>query len=192
MSARAAALGPTACVLVGLLGSLAFGCATAWGQVNPLAPNVGDETAPAQAPMTPPPGGFKPDDAEAGSSLHDDVWIFSGELQSSHEPFSGTLVAGTDGAQFELKLADGGTCDGADLQGEVGFVRLKEITCSDGRSLKALFVPQGGEAMKVFGHVGDQRFVTSAHILGTEPIPDKPQTAEPKGPLGLPPGAPGP
>ena len=48
--------------------------------------------------------------------------------------------------------------------------------------MKALFVPQGGQVLKVFGHVGDERFTTSAHLLGTEPLPEKTQTAEPTAP----------
>ena len=127
------------------------------------------------------PGAFKPD-ADAGESAQPDVWIFSGALQNSHETFSGTLVANKGEAQFEVKLANGATCDGSDLSGSVGLVRLKEITCSDDRVLKALFVPQGGQQLKVFGHIGDDRFVTSAHLLGTEPVPDKKQTAEPTAP----------
>ena len=138
---------------------------------------------PGDAPSLPEkaPGAFKPD---AGSSdgAQPDVWIFSGALQDSHESFSGTLVAGKGEAQFEMKLASGATCDGEDFSGDVGLVRLKEITCSDDRVMKALFVPQGGKELKVFGHVGDERFMTSAHLLGTEPVPDKKQTAEPTAP----------
>lgn len=133
-----------------------------------------------------PPGTFKPETPAETP----DVWIFSGELQGSREPFSGTLVASNGKAQFELKLASGATCDGSNLSGEVGLVRLSEITCSDDRPMKALFVPQGGKELKVFGSVGDERFTTSAHLLGTEAVPDKPQTAEPKGPLGQPPAPP--
>ena len=124
------------------------------------------------------PGAFKPQ-ADTGDGAQPDVWIFSGSLQDSHEGFSGTLVAGKGEVQFEMKLAGGTTCDGKDLSGEVGLVRLKEITCSDDRVMKALFVPQGGRELKVFGHVGDERFMTSAHLLGAEPVPDKKQTAEP-------------
>ena len=125
-----------------------------------------------------PPGSFKPEADEA----QPDVWIFSGELQSSRETFSGTLVASKSEAQFELKLAGGATCDGSDLSGDVGLVRLSEITCSDDRTMRALFVPQGGQELKVFGHVGDERFAASAHLLGTDPVPDKKQTAEPTAP----------
>ena len=136
-----------------------------------------------------PPGSFKPDADET----QPDVWIFSGELQGSRETFSGTLVAQKGSAQFELKLAGGATCDGSDLSGDVGLVRLSEINCSDDRTMRALFVPQGGQELKVFGHVGDERFTASAHLLGTEPLPERKQTAEPTAPaLQGRPGEPGP
>lgn len=121
------------------------------------------------------PGPFKPSAADTSP----DVWIFSGELNDSHETYSGTLVASKGEAQFELKLGDGATCDGDDLSGEVGLVRLAEITCSDKRTMRALFVPQNGRDLKVFGHVGDERFRADAHLLGTEPPPEPKQTAEP-------------
>ncbi len=159
---------------------LVFGLAgTAYAQ---RAPDTADEPQ-AATPALPDkaPGAFKPD-AEAGDATQPDVWIFSGTLQDSHESFSATLVAGKGEVQFEMKLAGGTTCDGKDLSGEVGLVRLKEITCSDDRVMKALFVPQGGKELKVFGHVGDERFMTSAHLLGTEPAPEQKQTAEPTAP----------
>lgn len=134
------------------------------------------EAAPASPDAAPAP--FKPD----GDAVQPDVWIFSGALQNSRETFSGTLVASRGEAQFEMKLASGATCDGRDLAGEVGLVRLKEIVCSDDRTMKALFVPQKGQELKVFGHVGDERFMTSAHLLGTEALPEKKQTAEPTAP----------
>ncbi len=155
-----------------------------------VSPAVAQQAPDPSAPSADPPAAlgaapapFKPEAAEA----QPDVWIFSGELQNRHESFSGTLVAGTGDkgvgtAQFELKLAGGATCDGSDVSGEVGLVRLSEITCSDDRVMRALFVPQGGEVLKVFGHVGDERFVSSAHLLGTEPVPDKKQTAQPTAP----------
>lgn len=136
-------------------------------------------TAPALPDQA--PGAFKPN-ADTSNGAPTDVWIFSGSLQNTHESFSGTLVAGKGEVQFEMKLAGGTTCDGTDVSGEVGLVRLKEITCSDDRIMKALFVPQGGQELKVFGHVGDERFITSAHLLGTEPLPGKKQTAEPTAP----------
>ncbi len=123
-----------------------------------------------------PPDTFEPTDAEA----QPDVWIFSGELQNSHETFSGTLVAGKDGAQFELKLAGGATCDGSNVAGDVGLVRLSEITCTDDRMMRALFVPQGGQDLKVFGQVGDERFVSSAHLLDTDAVPEKKPLAPPR------------
>lgn len=137
---------------------------------------VGSPTLPDKAP-----GAFKPD-ADTNDGAAPDIWIFSGSLQGTHEGFSGTLVAGKGEVQFEMKLASGTTCDGKDLSGDVGLVRLKEITCSDDRVMKALFVPQGGQALKVFGHVGDERFMTDAHLLGTEPVPEGKQTAEPTAP----------
>ena len=141
------------------------------------APDPATGTAPAQV-VGKPPDPFKPEADEA----QPDVWIFSGELQSSRETFSGSLVASKGEAQFELKLAGGATCDGSNLSGDVGLVRLSEITCSDDRTMRALFVPQGGQELKVCGHVGDERFAASAHLLGTEPLPEKKQTAEPTAP----------
>ena len=146
------------------------------------APDDGpDSKARAPALSNQAPGAFKPE-ADTSGGAQPDVWIFSGSLQDSHENFSGTLVASKGEVQFEMKLAGGSTCDGKDLSGEVGLVRLKEITCSDDRVMKALFVPQGGRELKVFGHVGDERFMTSAHLLGSEPVPEKKQTAEPTAP----------
>ena len=100
-------------------------------------------------------------------------------LADGQETYSGTLVATKGDAEFELKLSGGATCDASKLTGEVGLVRLPEIKCSDDRMLRALFVPQGGKELKVFGHIGDQRFASSAHLLGTEPPPVRKQTAEP-------------
>ena len=156
-------------VACGLIGA-GLGVGPGWAQsADPPAPD-----GPPQVGQ--PPGAFKPTDEDG----QPDVWIFSGELQNSHETFSGTLVAGKDGAQFELKLAGGATCDGSNVSGDVGLVRLSEITCTDERVMRALFVPQGGQDLKVFGHVGDDRFVSSAHLLGTSPIPDKKPLPPPK------------
>ena len=146
------------------------------------APDPTAPTAPSSA-LGAAPAPFKPDAGE----MQPDVWIFSGELQNSHETFSGTLVAaggakGGGTVQFELKLAGGASCDGSDVSGEVGLVRLGEITCSDDRVMRALFVPQGGETLKVFGHIGDERFMANAHLLGTEAAPEKKQTAQPTAP----------
>ena len=135
-------------------------------------------TLPGKAPEP-----FKPEDAPATP----DTWIFNGVLSASHEAYSGTLVASKDESEFELKLGNGATCDGDELKGEVGLVRLPEITCTDDRTLRALFVPQGGDSLKVFGHIGEERFSADAHLLGTETPPEPPQTAQPRGPLGLPP-----
>ena len=162
---------------VALLAALLVGLASpVCAQRMPELQDQGDAPAlPDKAP-----GAFRPDADTEGAQP--DVWIFSGALQDSHETFSGTLVAGKGEVHFEMKLAKGATCDGEDLSGDVGLVRLKEITCSDDRVMKALFVPQGGQVLKVFGHVGEERFVTSAHLLGTEPVPEKTQTAEPTAP----------
>ncbi len=153
-----------------VLAVVGLGSTVAWAQ----------QASEPEKPVSPPglaaaPAPFKPDGEEA----QPDVWIFSGELGNSRETFSGTLVAGKAGAQFELKLAGGATCDGSNISGDVGLVRLGEITCSDDRVMRALFVPQGGQELKVFGHVADERFTASAHLLGTEAVPDKKQTAEP-------------
>lgn len=158
--------------------------ALALGLTGPAyAQRAPDDEPQAEAPKLPDaaPGAFKPD-VDTSDGTQPDIWIFSGSLQSSHEGFSGTLVAGKGEVQFEMKLAGGATCDGKDVSGDVGLVRLKEITCSDDRVMKALFVPQGGQALKVFGHVGDERFMTDARLLGTEPVPEGKQTAEPTAP----------
>lgn len=162
----------TAFFALGLVGS-------AYAQRVPDAADDPQAIAPALPEKA--PGAFKPD-ADTSQGAQPDIWIFSGTLQNSHEGFSATLVASKGEVQFEMKLAGGTTCDGKDLSGEVGLVRLKEITCSDDRVMKALFVPQGGQELKVFGHVGDERFMTSAHLLGSEPVPEKKQTAEPTAP----------
>ena len=173
-----------------LLAVVVFGLACpAYAQ---RAPDDGHDPQ-ADAPALPDkaPGAFKPD-GDISDGAQPDIWIFSGSLQDSHEGFSGTLVAGNGAVQFEMKLAGGTTCDGKDLSGDVGMVRLKEINCSDDRVMKALFVPQGGQELKVFGHIGDERFMTSAHLLGTEPMPDSKQTAAPSAPAlqGRPDGSP--
>ena len=142
-------------------------------------PDASDSVAPTLPGA--PPAPFRPDAEPQTSAAAGDTWIFSGELQGSHESFSGTLVTSKTDAQFELKLAGGATCDGKDLTGDIGLVRLSEITCSDDRTMRALFVPQGGKELRVFGHVGGERFVTSAHLLGTEAIPEPKQTAAPPG-----------
>jgi hypothetical protein len=139
----------------------------------PGAPPV----APAAAAPAPAPDAFTGDT---------DTWIFSGVLQDSTESFSGTLITGKSDTQFELKLADGATCDGADLKPSPGLVRLSEIQCTDGRPMRALFVPQPHQTLKVFGHVGDTRFSTVAHILGTQPIPEPQQTTAPRAPMPMP------
>lgn len=143
--------------------------------------------APSDAPV-PPAAPPKPAPSKAPEGP--DTWIFSGALQASHETFSATLVAEKGESQFEMKLAGGATCEGGKLKGEVGLVRLPEITCSDDRPMRALFVPQKGDVLRVFGHVGDDRFMAEAHLLGTEAPPEPKQTAQPKGPLGLPPAPP--
>ena len=173
-----------------LLAVLALGLSgAAYAQRAPSEADDPEAAAPALPDKA--PGAFKPD-AGTSDGAQPDIWIFSGSLQNSHESFSGTLVAGKGEVQFEMKLGGGTTCDGKDLSGEVGLVRLKEITCSDDRVMKALFVPQGGQELKVFGSVGNERFMTSAHLLGTEPVPEKKQTAEPTAPTspGRPDGVP--
>ncbi len=151
---------------VGLAGALALATAAASAQTAIPAKPL------AATPDTSP-------DAPAGDS---DTWIFSGTLQDSSETFSGTLVTGKSDTQFELKLAGGATCDGADLKPSLDMVRLDEIQCTDGRAMRALFVPQPHQTLKVFGHVGDARFSTVAHILGTQAIPEPKQTTAPHAP----------
>ena len=115
-----------------------------------------------------PPGSFKPAPEEVAS----DAWIFSGALQDSHEAFSGTLVASSGNLDVELKLAGGATCDGSGLSGETGLLQMSEISCTDERSMRVLFVPEKGRDLKVFGQVGSERFLADAHLLGTEPPPE--------------------
>ena len=152
--------------------------------VGAAAPVVQTTTTPGSLATA--PGPFKPVDESVP-----DVWIFSGVLPDNNETFSGTLVSSKTEAQFEMTLADGATCDGSELKGDIGLVRLSEIPCSDGRSMRALFVPQDGDTLKVFGHVGDERFASSAHLLGSDPIPEKQQTLEPTVPQVRPPVPPG-
>lgn len=150
-----------------------------------LAPARAEHAAPAVAPAVAPPDA-PPAPLKLEDDITPDMWIFSGILPGNHEPYSGTLVSGKADTQFEMKLAGDTTCDSSELKGGVGLVRLSEIACSDGRSMRALFVPQGGQSLKVFGHVGDERFVSAAHLLGTEPVPEQKQTAEPTVPQVLP------
>lgn len=158
-----------------------------------LAANTPSATTPGTTPAPATPAAATPAAAasplKAPVDVQPDIWIFSGVLPSHREAFSGTLVSSKADAEFELKLAGGATCDGSELKGDVGLVRLSEIACTDGRSMRALFVPQGGTALKVFGHVGEDRFVAEAHLLGTEPPPERKQTAQPTAPqLQPPPG----
>ena len=98
-----------------------------------------------------------------------DTWIFSGVMPEGGETFSGTLVTGKTDTQFELKLGGGATCEGGALQPSLGLVRLTEIRCSDGRSLRALFVPQAKQTLKVVGHIGEARFDSVAHLRSRSP-----------------------
>ena len=164
-----------------LASALALAAVTAVAQTAPSA-----QPSPALKDAAP-----KNSPAETGAP-DSDTWIFSGILQDSTETFSGTLITGKSDTQFELKLADGATCDGADLKPSLGMVRLNEIECSDGRPMRALFVPQPRQTLKVFGHVGDARFSTIAHILGTQPIPEPKQTTAPHAPMPEPDAPPNP
>jgi len=139
----------------------------------------------ATRPVVQPSAAGVPAATDTETSSDGDTWIFSGVLQDSAETFSGTLVTGKADTEFELKLADGATCDGGDLHPSLGLVRLSEIVCTDERTMRALFVPQGHETLKVFGHVGDERFATVAHLLGTQDLPEPKQTTEPHAPLPL-------
>ena len=167
--------------------------ALALATMTALASSVHASPVLVQAPIPVPHAAepFAPDADQTGPDTRadkaSDTWIFSGSLTESRETFSGTLVTGASGAQFELKLAGGATCDGSELTQATGLVRLSSVTCSDGRAMRALFVPQGGQELKVFGHVADERFATLAHLLGTQAPPEKPQTAAPKAPDSPPP-----
>ena len=99
------------------------------------------------------------------------VYIFSGVLTGDGETYSGTLIAGADGPQFELKLGRGATCDGNKLEPDKGLLRLPETPCSDSRPLKALFVYQEGGFLRVYGTLGGERFATLAHALPADAVP---------------------
>ena len=149
-----------------------------------IATAVAAETAPPSPIVAPPAGpAVNPNAAPDTAAPDSDTWIFSGELEESRETFSGTLVTGKSDTQFELKLGGGATCDGANLKPSLGMVKLDEIQCTDGRAMRALFVPQPQQTLKVFGHIGDARFNTIAHILGTQPIPEPRQTTAPHAPM---------
>ena len=133
------------------------------------------------APPTPEAGAPRSQDAAPAqdASPKDEtlVYIFSGVLTGTGETYSGTLVARAEGPEFELKLAGGTTCDGSKLEPDKGLLRLPETPCSDGRPLKALFVYQAGDLLRVYGTIGGERFSTQAHALPSdapEAAPAKP------------------
>ncbi len=162
---RALALGTIALSVTSLS---AIGSRALASDAAALAQAVNPSGRRSALPQTP-PAPFKPEVANAPPP---DAWIFSGALDDSRETFSGTLLVGSGGTEFEFKLGRGATCADGDIKSEPGLMRLSEITCSDDRKMQALFVPQGGTELKVFGHVGDERFTASAHRLGTdEPEP---------------------
>ena len=172
-----ASTGGRASTRAAIAGALALVTAAAFAET---APSPDKAVAPAAGPA------IGPDAAPDAAAADSDTWIFSGVLQDAGETFSGTLITGKSDTQFELKLAGGATCDGADLKPSLGLVKLDEIECSDGRHMRALFVPQPRQTLKVFGHIGDARFSTVAHILGTQPIPEPEQTTAPHAPVPLP------
>jgi hypothetical protein len=124
--------------------------------------------AASDAPAAPPAAASKGD----AETL---VYIFSGALTEG-ETYSGTLAAAPDGPAFELKLSKGATCDAAKLIPDKGLLRLPETSCSDGRKLKALFVYQPGNLLRVYGSLEEQRFSAQAHALpsGTAEAPSAP------------------
>ena len=114
-----------------------------------------------------------------------DTWIFSGVLDGG-ESYSGTLVVARSDTQFEMRLGGGASCDGGGLQPSLGLMRLTEIRCTDGRSLRTLFVPQPKQTLKVFGHVGEARFDAVAHLLGVEPPAEPAPSLAPHAPVPAP------
>ena len=74
-----------------------------------------------------------------------------------------------------MELGAGVSCTGGDATLGSGSVRLSGVTCSDDRTAQASFVSRGEAELTVFGQVGARRFATSAHRLGTEAPPQKPE-----------------
>lgn len=140
-----------------------------------LLPALAFAAPPGQPEASPP---SPPAETPAGDEPL--IYIFSGALAGSNETFSGTLVARNEGPELELKLGRGATCDGSKLEPDKGLLRLPATPCSDGRSLKALFVYQEGGLLRVYGTVGDERFSTQAHALPSDA--PEPATRKPASP----------
>ncbi|WP_158807712.1 hypothetical protein [Beijerinckia sp. L45] len=135
-----------------------FGLALAWTAAAAQAPAKDGAAAAAPAVVA-------PADPAKDEPI---IYIFSGTLTGDGETYSGTLVAAADGPQFELKLSKGATCDASKLEPDKGLLRLPETPCSDGRKLKALFVYQEGNVLRVYGTLGADRFSTQAHALPSD------------------------
>ena len=131
---------------------------------------------PAKAETASPPAATTAE----GSKDESLIYIFSGTLTGQGETYSGTLVAASDGPQFELKLSKGATCDASKLEPDKGLLRLPETACSDGRKLKALFVYQEGGFLRVYGTLDADRFSTQAHALPSDA--PEPASAKPVSP----------
>lgn len=136
-------------------------CAGVFGVLLALTPAKAQGPAKADAPAAG-AASTAPADPAKDEPI---IYIFSGTLTGEGETYSGTLVAAADGPQFELKLSKGATCDASNLEPDKGLLRLPETPCSDGRKLKALFVYQEGNVLRVYGTVGSDRFSTQAHAL---------------------------
>ena len=154
------------------------------------------------APRERPAPSFQPSPPfESTPPAPSDTWIFSGVLDDGREPYSGTLLTGSDAsgsgpaqsgpaqsraAEVEVKLGAGVSCAGGGAALGPGAVRLSDIPCSDDRTMGIVFVPRGDADLTVFGQVGARRFTASAHRLGTD-APGAP--ARDAAPRALPPAA---
>ena len=130
----------SAAILAGLAGVLALGAIAASAAQTPPPPSK--LVAPATAPAV------KPD--AAPEATDSDTWIFSGILRGQQaRRFPARSITGKSDTQFELKLADGATCDGADLKPSLGMVQASTRSqCTDGRAMRALFVPQPRQTLE--------------------------------------------
>ncbi len=129
-----------------------------------IAPAPPDHPAPSPKPDAP---AFKPEAAVP------DTWIFSGLLDDGREPYSGTLLAGSDATEFEFRLGAGVSCAGGETAIGPGTVRLSNVPCSDDRTMRAVFVSRGDAELTVYGQIGERRFTTSAHRLDAADEPTR-------------------
>ncbi len=179
MALRAAALGALLPAL------LAAGLPAAAAPAE--TPFRGDAASPGRpAPSFEPSPSF-----ESMPPAPSDTWIFSGVLDDGREPYSGTLLTGSDATrseatEVEVDLGAGVSCAGGGATVGPGAVRLSDVPCSDDRTMGIVFVPRGDAELTVFGQVGARRFTASAHRLDAD-APGAP--ARDTAPRALPPAA---